>query len=83
MSVVISIVYPTASFEELRLYARVARGPSAGGATGFATSAFMLLALRAAMGVSESLFMPSALALTATSAPPVRDVYAISFSGGE
>jgi predicted MFS family arabinose efflux permease len=34
-------------------------------ATGFATSVFILLALRAAMGVSESLFMPSAIALTA------------------
>lgn len=34
-------------------------------ATGLATSAFILLALRAAMGVSESLFMPSAIALTA------------------
>lgn len=34
-------------------------------ATGFATSAFILLTLRAAMGVSEALFMPSAITLTA------------------
>src|SRR5207244_2942984 len=34
-------------------------------ATGFSTSAFMLLGLRAAMGVSESLYMPAAIALTA------------------
>ncbi len=34
-------------------------------ATGLATSAAMLLALRAAMGISESLYMPAAIALTA------------------
>ncbi len=34
-------------------------------ATGFATSAFSLLSLRAAMGVSEALYMPAAIALTA------------------
>ena len=34
-------------------------------ATGLATSAMMLLALRAAMGISESLYMPAAVALTA------------------
>ena len=34
-------------------------------ATGLATSATMLLVLRGAMGVSESLFMPTAIALTA------------------
>jgi len=39
-------------------------------ATGFAGSAFMLLGLRAAMGVSESLFMPTAIALTANAHPP-------------
>jgi MFS family permease len=39
-------------------------------ATGFAGSAFMMLGLRAAMGVSESLFMPTAIALTANAHPP-------------
>lgn len=39
-------------------------------ATGFAASASMLLGLRAAMGVSESLFMPTAIALTANAHPP-------------
>lgn len=39
-------------------------------ATGFSTSVFMFLALRAAMGVSESLFMPAAVALTANAHPP-------------
>ncbi len=39
-------------------------------ATGFASSAFMMLGLRAAMGVSESLFMPTAIALTANAHPP-------------
>lgn len=39
-------------------------------ATGFSTSAFMLLALRACMGVSESLYMPSAIALTANAHVP-------------
>jgi MFS family permease len=34
-------------------------------ATGFATAAWNMLALRGAMGVSESLFMPTAIALTA------------------
>ena len=33
--------------------------------TGMAASVFVLLALRAAMGVSESLYMPAAIALTA------------------
>lgn len=42
-------------------------------ATGFAGSAFVLLGLRAAMGVSEALFMPSAIALTANAhAPELR-----------
>ncbi len=42
-------------------------------ATGFAGSAFMLLGLRAAMGISESLFMPTAIALTANAhAPELR-----------
>jgi MFS family permease len=39
-------------------------------ATGFAGSAVMMLTLRAAMGVSESLFMPTAIALTANAHPP-------------
>jgi predicted MFS family arabinose efflux permease len=39
-------------------------------ATGFAGSAFILLGLRAAMGISESLFMPTAIALTANAHPP-------------
>ena len=34
-------------------------------ATGFAGTAVMMLGLRAAMGISESLFMPTAVALTA------------------
>ena len=38
-------------------------------ATGFAVSTFMMLGLRAAMGVSESLFMPNAIALTANAHP--------------
>ncbi len=47
-------------------------------ATGFATSVFMLLALRAAMGVSESLYMPSAIALTANAHPPAKRSRAIA-----
>lgn len=39
-------------------------------ATGFANSAVMMLALRAAMGISESLFTPTAIALTANAHPP-------------
>jgi len=39
-------------------------------ATGLSTSAFMLLSLRAAMGISESLFMPAAIALTASAHAP-------------
>lgn len=39
-------------------------------ATGFAGSALMMLSLRAAMGVSESLFMPTAIALTSDAHPP-------------
>jgi MFS family permease len=38
--------------------------------TGFATSAFMLLACRALIGVTESLFIPPALALTANAHAP-------------
>lgn len=39
-------------------------------ATGFAGTAVMMLTLRAAMGISESLFMPTAIALTANAHPP-------------
>lgn len=41
-------------------------------ATGFSTSAIMLLVLRAAMGVSESLYMPAAIALTASAFAPAQ-----------
>ena len=44
--------------------------------TGFATSGVMMLGLRAAMGISESLFMPTAIALTANAHPP-----GIAFAG--
>lgn len=47
-------------------------------ATGFAGSAFMLLGLRAAMGISESLFMPTAIALTANAHPPALRSRAIA-----
>ena len=47
-------------------------------ATGFAGSAVMLLGLRAAMGVSESLFMPTAIALTANAHPPALRSRAIA-----
>jgi predicted MFS family arabinose efflux permease len=46
--------------------------------TGLANSATMLLALRALMGVSESLFMPSAIALTANAHPPAQRSRAIA-----
>ncbi|HQX51424.1 MAG TPA: MFS transporter, partial [Planctomycetaceae bacterium] len=39
-------------------------------ATGFAASAWNMLTLRGVMGVSESLFMPTAIALTAGAFPP-------------
>ncbi|WP_339718021.1 MFS transporter [Cyclobacterium amurskyense] len=39
-------------------------------ATGFAGSALIILSLRAMMGVSEALFMPTAIALTADAHPP-------------
>ena len=39
-------------------------------ATGFAGSAVMILSLRALMGISESMFMPTAIALTANAHPP-------------
>ena len=47
-------------------------------ATGLATSAMMLLALRAAMGISESLYMPAAVALTANAHPPERRSRAVA-----
>ena len=47
-------------------------------ATGFASSAFVLLALRAAMGVGESLFMPAAIALTANAHAPAQRSRAIA-----
>ncbi len=46
--------------------------------TGLAQSAFVLLALRAAMGVSESLYMPAAIALTANAHAPERRSRAIA-----
>jgi len=47
-------------------------------ATGFSTSATMLLSLRAAMGVSEALYMPSAIALTTAAFPAARRSSAIA-----
>lgn len=47
-------------------------------ATGLATSAMMLLSLRAAMGISEALFMPTAVALTANAHTPERRSRAIA-----
>jgi MFS family permease len=47
-------------------------------ATGLAGSAVMLFSLRAAMGISESLFMPVAIALTANAHPPALRSRAIA-----
>lgn len=47
-------------------------------ATGFSLGAVMLLVLRGAMGISESLFMPTAIALTANAHPPRLRSRAIS-----
>jgi MFS family permease len=47
-------------------------------ATGLAGSASALLGLRAAMGVSESLFMPTAIALTASAFTPALRSRAVS-----
>lgn len=47
-------------------------------ATGLATSAMMLLALRGVMGISESLFMPNAIALTASAHTPEHRSRAIA-----
>jgi len=46
--------------------------------TGWAGTAFILLTLRAAMGVSESLYMPAAISLTANAHPPEKRSRAIS-----
>ncbi len=47
-------------------------------ATGFASSAMMLLSMRAAMGISEALFMPTAIALTANAYVPERRSRAVA-----
>lgn len=47
-------------------------------ATGLSTSVFMLLTLRAAMGLSEALFMPAAVALTAAGHPAARRSRAVA-----
>lgn len=47
-------------------------------ATGLATSAAVLLLLRGAMGVSESLYMPAAIALTSNAHAPEKRSRAIS-----
>jgi predicted MFS family arabinose efflux permease len=47
-------------------------------ATGFAGSAIMLLVLRGVMGISEALFMPTAIALTANAHAPQRRSRAIA-----
>lgn len=47
-------------------------------ATGFATSALMLLSLRALMGVSESLYMPAAIALTSNAHTPDKRSRAVA-----
>jgi MFS family permease len=47
-------------------------------ATGFASSAVTLLALRACMGISEALYMPSAIALTANAYAPSHRSRAIA-----
>jgi len=46
--------------------------------TGLATSAFILLALRAAMGISESLYMPAAIALTSNAHAPEKRSRAVA-----
>ncbi len=48
------------------------------GFTGLATSAVVLLALRAAMGISESLYMPAAISLTANAHAPERRSRAVA-----
>lgn len=46
--------------------------------TGLATSAWMLLSLRAAMGISEALYMPAAISLTANAHPPEKRSRAVA-----
>ncbi len=46
--------------------------------TGLASSAFVLLSLRAAMGISESLYMPAAISLTANANAPERRSRAVA-----
>lgn len=48
------------------------------GLTGLATSAVVLLTLRAAMGISESLYMPAAISLTANAHAPERRSRAVA-----
>ncbi len=47
-------------------------------ATGFSTSAVMLLGLRAALAVAEALFMPAAIALTANAHAPAHRSRAVA-----
>lgn len=47
-------------------------------ATGFAGTAVIMLTLRAVMGISESMFMPTAIALTANAHPPALRSRAIA-----
>ena len=47
-------------------------------ATGLVQSAFMLLALRALMGISESLYMPAAIAMTANAYGPEKRSRAVA-----
>jgi MFS family permease len=47
-------------------------------ATGFATSAIILLALRALMGISESLYMPAAISLTSNAHAPEQRSRAVA-----
>jgi MFS transporter, Spinster family, sphingosine-1-phosphate transporter len=47
-------------------------------ATGLSTSVFMLLALRAAMGISESLYMPAAISLTSNAHAPEKRSRAVA-----
>ena len=47
-------------------------------ATGLAVSAVMLLLLRAAMGISESLYMPAAIALTSNAHAPEKRSRAVA-----
>ncbi|MGN6545514.1 MAG: MFS transporter [Aureliella sp.] len=46
--------------------------------TGLANSVWMLLSLRAAMGISEALYMPAAISLTANAHPPEKRSRAVA-----